>query len=162
MTSWSAVATEAPELAALAQARVEATGLALIATLRADGSPRISGVEPTFLDGDLWLGMMDASWKARDLQRDPRFSMHNATEDKEVKEGDVKISGRAGEVVDADAKREFMRKFGELNGYGPPDDSPYHLFRLDVTEVVTIRPNGDHLLIETWHEGRGTNRIERY
>lgn len=161
MATWTEIEAAAPEIAALAQGRIQSTGLALMATLRADGSPRISGVEPTFLDGDVLLGMMDGSMKARDLQRDPRFSLHNATEDKEVKEGDAKISGRAVEVLDREEKVAFMRRFAELNGYGPPEDDPYHLFRLDITEVVTIKPSGDHLDIDTWHEGRGTGHVDR-
>jgi hypothetical protein len=161
MATWEAIESAAPEVAALAKQRVEATGLALLATLRKDGAPRISGIEPTFLDGELWIGMMDGSLKAHDLQRDPRFALHNATEDKEVKEGDVKIAGRAVEILDEEHKAEFLRRFGEINGYGPPP-GPYHLFKADITELVTIRPATDHLVIETWHEGRGTNRIERH
>ena len=162
MASWNEIEAAAPEIAALARARFEATGLGLMATLRVDGSPRISGIEPTFVDGEVWLGMMEGSMKARDLQRDPRFSLHNESEDKELKEGDAKLSGRAVEIVDAAAKVAFMRRFSELNGYGPPEDEPYHLFRLDITEVVTIKPAGDHLDIDTWHDGRGVGHVDRH
>jgi hypothetical protein len=155
------VEAEAPEVAALARARIEATGLGLLATLRADGSPRISGVEPSFFDGELLLGMMDGSMKARDLQRDPRFSLHNATADKDVSEGDVKVSGRAIEVAGEEEKVAFLQRFAEENEYGPPP-GPYHLFRLDVTEVATIKPSGDHLDIDTWREGRGVGHVDRY
>jgi hypothetical protein len=162
MARWEEIEAAAPEVAALAQARFEATGLGFLATLRKDGSPRISGIEPTFLDGEVWLGMMDGSLKARDLRRDPRFSLHSASADKEVKDGDAKLTGRAVEVTDQDAKVGFMRRFAELNEYGPPEDEPYHLFRLDITEVMTLRPDGDHLAIDTWHEGRGVGHIDRY
>jgi hypothetical protein len=161
MARWNEIEGAAPEIAALARGRIEATGLGLVATLRADGSPRISGVEPSFFDGELLLGMMDGSLKARDLQRDPRFSLHNATADKEVKEGDTKISGRVIELADPDEKREFLRRFEEANGYGPPE-GPYHLFRLDVTEVVTIKPSGDHLDIDIWREDAGVRHVDRY
>lgn len=160
MASWNDVTTAAPEIAGLARARIEATGLALLATLRRDGAPRISGVEPSFFGDHLWLGMMDGSRKARDLQRDPRFSLHNATVDKSVAEGDVKISGRAVEVHDDAQKTEFLRLFREANGYAPPD-GPMHLFTADVVEVVTILPAGDHLDIDTWIEGRGTVHVDR-
>ena len=107
MTSWNDFARTAPELAALnVQTRFEATGLGMLATLRKDGSPRISGIEPSFFEGELWLGMMDGSLKARDLQRDPRIALHNATVDKEVKEGDVKVSGLAVEVTDDATKKD--------------------------------------------------------
>lgn len=160
MASWNELTELAPDLSELARSRMAATGLALLATLRRDGSPRISGVEPSFFGGELWLGMMDGSFKARDLQRDPRFSLHNASADKDVTDGDVKISGRAVEVLDDDEKTEFLRLFAEANGYGPPP-GPFHLFRADVTEVATIRPGGDHLLIESWTAERGVRTIER-
>src|SRR5262245_3123356 len=162
MATWDEIEAAAPETAGLARARFEATGLGMLATLRADGAPRISGIEPTFLEGEVWLGMMDGSLKAKDLQRDPRFSLHAATADKEVKEGDAKLAGRAVEVLDHDAKVAFMRRLAELNGYGPPEDDPYHLFRLDITEVVTIKPAGDHLDIDTWTAAKGVTHVDRH
>src|ERR671935_3336335 len=100
MAAWRDVASAAPELAALVRARFEATGLGLLATLRRDGSPRISGIEPLFTADDLWLGMMPGSRKAADLLRDPRFALHSATTDKQVTHGDAKINGRAVVVED--------------------------------------------------------------
>lgn len=161
MSTWKDFAGSAPELAELVQGRFEATGLALLATLRRDGSPRISGIEPSIFDGELWLGMMDGSLKARDLQRDPRLALHNATEDKEVKEGDVKVSGRAVEIVDDDTKRAFLRAFAEANGYGPGEEEPMHLFTVDITEVASVQPATDHLVIQSWTPERGLRRVER-
>jgi hypothetical protein len=161
MTNWNDLLTEAPELADAVQARIDATGLAFLATLRRDGSPRISGIEPLFALGELWLGMMPGSFKAKDLQRDPRLSLHNATEDKAMQHGDVKISGRGIEVTDHATETAVRSAFAEHTGY-PPPEGPMHLFRVDVAELVMIRPATDHLVIETWHEGRGTDRIERY
>lgn len=140
--------------------RVEAHGLALLATVRNDGSPRISGVEPLFADGDLWLGMMDGSRKAADLLRDPRLALHGATIDKEVRDGDVKLSGRAVAVVDEEVTARYLRAFEAANGYAPPP-GPFHLFQVDVTDAVSLRPAGDHLVIETWREGHGVTRLER-
>ena len=153
--------TAAPELAELVQNRMNATGLGLLATLRKDGSPRISGIEPSFSDGELWLGMMENSMKARDLQRDPRMALHNATVDKEVTDGDVRVSGRAIEAVDTATKLAFLAAFREANGYGPPDDDPMHLFKIDITEVMSIQPGGDHLVIQSWTPAQGLRRVER-
>ena len=61
----------APELADRVRERFERTGLALVGTLRADGSPRVSGWEPLFADGEIWLGSMPGSRKNDDLRRDP-------------------------------------------------------------------------------------------
>ncbi len=133
-----------------------------LTTLRADGSPRISGIEPLFTSDELWLGMMPGSRKAADLLRDPRFALHSATIDKQVTHGDAKISGRAVPVErDADLDA-FRAAFQAQTGYAPPP-GPFHLFRAGVTELSSVRPGpgGNHLVIEWWREGEGTRRIER-
>src|SRR5207245_11850 len=107
----SSVNAAAPDLAPLARARFEATGLGLLATLRRDGSPRISGIEPLFTSDELWLGMMPGSRKVTDLLRDPRFALHSATEDKQVTHGDARISGRALVVEDEPTMASFRRAF---------------------------------------------------
>lgn len=160
MSRWDDVATEAPELAGFVRRRIEVHGMALLATLRADGAPRISGVEPLFHDGQLWFGMMPGSRKGADLRRDPRFALHGATVDKDVKEGDVKLSGRARLVTDEPAKAAFLTAFAAHTGYSPPPGE-FDLFVAEVTDLTSIRPATDHLVIETWVEGRGSERIER-
>src|SRR5439155_4237521 len=95
MTTWNEALTAAPTLAAAVRERFEATGLGFLATLRADGSPRMSGIEPSFWDGELWLGMMWESRKANDLRRDGRMCVHAASIDKQVEAGDARVSGRA-------------------------------------------------------------------
>ncbi|WP_208028090.1 pyridoxamine 5'-phosphate oxidase family protein [Rhabdothermincola sediminis] len=159
MAAWEDVCRSSPELAPAVQRRFEAHGLGLLATIRTDGFPRVSGVEPLFTRGELWLGMMPESRKALDLQRNDRLSLHSATTDKELTEGDAKVTGRAVEVKDETTKQQFLRWFAEENGHAP--DGPFHLFRVDVTELALIRPGGDHLVIESWRQGRGTRRIER-
>src|ERR671926_222591 len=132
MPNWKEVAAAAPELAALVRARFEATGLGLLATLRRDGSPRISGIEPLFTDDELWLGMMPDSRKATDLLRDPRFALHSATVDKQVTEGDARLSGQAVLVEDDETKAAFRKAFEAQNGY-PVPPGEFTLFRADVT-----------------------------
>jgi hypothetical protein len=64
-------------LAAVAHDQLIEPGVVLAGTTRRDGSARISGVEPLIMDGELWLSMMPASAKARDLYRDPRILVHS-------------------------------------------------------------------------------------
>ncbi len=104
-----------------------------------------------FADGEVWMGMMPGSVKAQDLRRDPRLALHAASKDPPQDDpgswlGDAKISGRAIEVV-------------ELGDAG----EAAHRFKVDVIEVVLIRVGrpADHLVIESWHEGRGLERKER-
>jgi hypothetical protein len=160
MSRWHDVEAEVPELAERVRARFDLHGLALMATLRADGSPRISGVEPLFAAGELWLGMMDASRKGADVRRDPRLALHAATADKQVTSGDAKIAGRGVEVLDDDVKASFLAQFAEHNGYAPPPGT-FELYTLDIAEISTLIPDGDHLVIEWWRPGEGAHRIER-
>src|SRR4051812_47526288 len=98
MPSWSAFEAEAPELAALARGYLDARVHKTLATLRRDGSPRISGTEAEFRDGDLWIGSMWMARKAQDLRRDPRFALHSGSEDPADWSGDTKVAGRMVEV----------------------------------------------------------------
>jgi hypothetical protein len=150
MASWHEIETQAPDLAQLVRSRIEQHTVAMLATLRRDGSPRISGIETTFDDGELWLGMMPDSLKAKDLLRDPRFALHGATIDKDVAEPDVKLAGRA-VVVEGQAKEKFAES-------APP--GPFHLFRLDITEMSSLEPVVDHLELNIWREGRGVEMVE--
>jgi hypothetical protein len=103
--------------------------------------------------------MMHGSRKAADLQRDPRLALHNATEDKQVTNGDARISGRAVEITDEESLEQFNRAFQGETGYSPPP--PYHLFKVDVTELMFLKPGGDHLVIESWQAGGEVKRTER-
>ena len=85
--TWQEFAQQDPELAALGQERLDRHGLVMVATLRKNGFPRISPVEPLFFNGQLYLGMMWRSQKALDLLRDPRCSIHNAVSDRHATEG---------------------------------------------------------------------------
>jgi hypothetical protein len=160
MTSWDDFTGAEPDLAARARSRFEAHGLALMATIRADGSPRLSGIEPLFTGGELWLAMMPGGRKSDDLRRDPRLALHNATTDKAVTDGDVKVSGRVVAVADPDTVGRYVAAFERATG-APPPPGPFDLWRVDVTEVAMIAPGDDHLVVETWRPGRPRQRIER-
>jgi hypothetical protein len=161
MASWNEVTAAAPELAKAVQAAFDAHKHKALATLRADGSPRITGIEATFALGQIWLGMMGGSRKALDLQRDPRLALHSGMVDTELTGGDARISGRGEEITDEATIRTWKEVvWGDLGG-DPPE--PFHLFRVDVTEVVLVRVGdpADHLVIESWREDRGYRRVER-
>ena len=104
--SWSDFERAAPSLARAARARLEATRIALLGTLRRDGSPRISPIEPYFAGDELLLGAMARSLKARDLRRDPRCVLHSAISDPDAGEPEFKLYGRALAVETADVPAE--------------------------------------------------------
>jgi hypothetical protein len=155
MPSWSDFEAAAPELAAEVRARMEAHKHKTIATLRRDGSPRISGTEATFADGELWIGSMWQARKALDLQRDPRFALHSGSDEPDDWSGDAKLAGVVEEITDEARVRE---RNGEAGANGPS-----HLFRLDLHEVstVSLNPARNRLIIRSWTPARGVRTVER-
>ena len=160
MASWDQIEKEAPELARRTRERFDSHRHKVLATLRKDGSPRISGIEASFKDGELWLGGMWRSLKFLDLMRDPRLALHCAPIDPELTTApgdliDVKLAGRAVIVND----EEIFAKVAE----GASPDST-HLAKVDVDEVssIVIGDPADHLVIEIWVEGRGLRSVKRY
>jgi hypothetical protein len=145
MATWRTFAAEAPELAERARAFLDAHKHKTLATLRKDGSPRISGTESEIVDGELQFGSMWRGVKALDLLRDPRFALHSGSDDPSEWHGDAKVAGTVREEV--------------VDG----EDGQYHLFRCDITEVVVVGLNEKRtkMTIDAWHEGRGTTHRER-
>jgi hypothetical protein len=159
MPSWKEVSEAAPELAARAQALFDAHRHKTLATLRKDGSPRISGIELDFKHDEMWIGSMPGSLKARDLLRDGRMAIHSTSDDPDDEKpaewpGDAKAAGRAIEVTDEDV----LARFAENT---PP--GPFHLFKVDVTELVVtkVADSADRLWIDVWTPAAGVRRIER-
>lgn len=93
MVSWIDFIRQAPELAAFGEARFR-SGVAYLGTLRADGSPRIHPVTP-IISEQLFLFMEPTSPKGKDLQRDPRYTMHCSVADSSGGEGEFYIRGHA-------------------------------------------------------------------
>jgi hypothetical protein len=150
MTAWREVEQAVPEFARRVRELLDAHRHKTMATVRADGSPRISGIETQFEDGELVFGSMSHARKGADLRRDPRFALHGATIDPvEGQEaqwpGEVKIAGRAvprGKVAD-----------------GPDGDS----FRADISDVVHthLDDKATLLVVEWWSPTHGLRRVER-
>jgi hypothetical protein len=150
MVAWKDVEQAEPAFAARVRRLLDAGRHKTIATLRTDGSPRISGIECEFADGELRFGSMPGSRKGADLRRDPRFALHGPTvhppDGNEARwPGEAKIAGRAvlaGPITD-----------------GPPGD----LFVADISEVVATRlnPEATRLVIESWTPRRGLRLVER-
>ena len=156
MATWEQFTGEAPDLATAVRARFEAAKHHVMATLRRDGSPRVSGTEVSFYGPDLIFGSMWQAVKARDLQRDGRVALHANPGDGTMEGGDVKVAGRAIEVTDPAELGSFVE------AEHPPE--PFHLFRLSLDEVVrtSVSPGEKYLVIETWRPGRPVQRVERH
>src|SRR4051794_15570672 len=153
MTTYDDFAEQAPELAAAVRARFQAEKHHVLATLRADGSPRVSGTEVGFRNGELFLGSMPGARKALDLQRDPRCALHAHTGDSTMAGGDAKLTGRAVEVTDERTLAAF-RSDEQPAG-------PYHLFLLDLAEVVLTTVADDQLVVQLWRPGAAVRTTRR-
>ncbi len=149
MTTWNDFAASEPDFSRRVRELFTSHKHHTMATLRKDGSPRISGTEVEFADDGLALGMMGGALRITDLRRDQRIALHSSTadpnEDPALWLGDAKIAGTAFEIEKRD---------------DPPGS---HRFLIDINEVVITRVGtpADHLVIETWHPGCGFRRIER-
>lgn len=98
MSDWRDMALGAPEIAQLGTARLNAARVAMLGTLRPDGSPRISPIEPYIVSGRLLVGAMRWSAKAADLRRDPRYVLHSIVTGPDNGEGELKLHGIAAEA----------------------------------------------------------------
>ncbi|MFI1853856.1 pyridoxamine 5'-phosphate oxidase family protein [Streptomyces sp. NPDC020480] len=153
-TSWGGFEAAEPEFSAVVRERFQRYRHHVLATLRQDGSPRVTGLEADFRFGEMWLGMMPDSRKALDLRRDARFAIHaNPGPDTGMDGGDVRVSGRAVEVTDPEMLARFA---GEVH---PPE--PFHLFRVEVTEVVRTAVEGSDPVLQTWRPGEPVRTTRR-
>jgi len=128
---WEEFAAASAELAELGEERLRGRELCLVGTLRRNGWPRISPVEPEFVDGELLLGMMWRSPKALDLLRDPRLVVHSVVSNRDGKEGDFKLYGRAVDVPDSDRRARYRATIKARIDW-EPEEPNYHLFAVDI------------------------------
>jgi hypothetical protein len=167
MATWTEFVAEAPEIAELAERRLASTGLMMLATLRSDGFPRISPMEPVVVDDRLvlhddrlWLGMMPGSTKSRDLKRDGRFSLHTSTADKMVTEGDVKLWGTATEVTDPDVLSRFSDDIYASVGHRF-EVGTFDAFDVDLLGASAVSVGNDVMYVKTWQRGNAVTVVEK-
>ena len=130
----------------------------VLATLRADGSPRVSGIEARFTDGELWLAGMPRSVTFADLRRDPRMALHSGSDDPDSCTADATISGRAMEITDP-ARLAAFAGSAEV----PGEAQPFELFRIEVDQVVltALSDAKDALVISSRRPGKGLTHVRR-
>jgi hypothetical protein len=167
MATWTEFAAEAPEIADLAEKRLAASGLMMLGTVRADGFPRISPMEPILADGRLvlhddrmWLAMMPDATKSRDLKRDGRLALHTATADKMVTEGDVKLWGTATEVTDPDTLARFSDDIYVSVGHRF-EVGTFDAFDVDLLGASSVGVGDDVMTVRTWKPGEGVAVVEK-
>jgi hypothetical protein len=154
MTTWTEFAAAAPRIAAIFERRHRATGnLCLLATLRSDGFPRISPMEPRLFEGELWLVGMPHTTKFADLARDPRFSLHTATVDTHVGDGDAKLWGTVHDVRDEALHRRWAQALYDESGFDLRGETFPQFFAADIAGGSSVEVIGEHLDITIWTGG---------
>jgi Pyridoxamine 5'-phosphate oxidase len=135
---WDVFEELEPRLAELGRAKLGEPGVVLVGTIRSDGTPRLSPVEPLFWNGDLWLSMGWQTRKATDLQRDPRILVHSIVTDREATGGEYKVRGRAVAEADPRVHDAYARTVSAELGW-QPEPGRFHLFRVEIEDVTFIR-----------------------
>ncbi len=145
----------------MAAERFARSGVALLGTLRQDGSPRISPVEPLNAPEDLLLGLMWRSTKAVDLLRDPRCTLHSAITSVEGTEGECKLAGRATEAANPLVQAEQHRLFREHWGGHAPTE--FHVFALDIERAafITYDLASSEMFLTRWDPDHGLRETRR-
>ena len=116
---WADFERAAPGLAGLGRERLLAPGVVLVGTIRHDGSPRISPVEPFVLDGQLWLSMLWGSHKAADLDRDPRVLVHSIVTSRDGGDGEFKLRGWCRAETDRTVLERYADAVSAALGWRP-------------------------------------------
>jgi hypothetical protein len=166
MASFAEVANVEPDLAERVRALLSSTTDAVVGTIRRDGSPRLSGADPYFHDGQLRLWSMPGARKGQDLRRDPRVAVHSIPWDSrrlrdgadDVGEADAKASGRAVLTTDAGEVSGFRAWLRSVRGVEPPED--WDLFTIDIDALTVVSVDGGQLVVDRWSttDGRQTMR----
>lgn len=162
MATWTEFVTGAPQIAAVFTRRHRAAGnLCMLATLRSDGFPRISPMEPRVFEEQLWISGMPNTTKYLDLQRDSRFCLHTATVDTAVSDGDAKLWGRAHVVPYAALHQRFAAALFDDIGLDLRDQQ-FDLIGVDITGASAVQMLGGHMDITIWKPGQPERVVRKH
>jgi hypothetical protein len=163
MTTWQEFAEAAPRIAEIFTRRHTATGnLCMLGTLRPDGFPRVSPMEPRFFEGELWIGGMPGTAKFRDLVRDPRFTLHTATVDTQVTDGDAKVWGFVEDVQDEALHQRYAEALFAETGFDLRGQKFGNFFAADVVGASAVEVGGGHLDVTVWRKGQPEHVIRKH
>src|SRR5262245_15574851 len=135
---WHELEAAQPRLGPLVEEKLIGRGGVPVGTIRRDGTPRISPVEPFLLDGELWLSMLWGSRKAADLGRDPRVLVHSVVASRDGGEGEVKVRGRCRDEPDPEVQRRYAEAVTAALGW-QPEVGRFHLFSVDIDSIAYLQ-----------------------
>lgn len=162
MTTWDEFTRAAPRISAVFARRHAATGnLCLLGTLRSDGWPRISPVEPRVFEGRLWVVGMPGTTKFRDLARDPRYTLHTATVDTQVGDGDAKVWGRVRDVRDPALHQRFAEDLYAESGFDLRGQEFDQFLAADLEGASSVEIVDGHMEVTIWRSGRAERVVRK-
>jgi pyridoxamine 5'-phosphate oxidase-like protein len=155
--NWAEFEEAAPDLAHNGRERFERTRVALIGTLRPDGSPRISPIEPYLLSDRLVIGVMRSA-KGHDLLRDARCTLHSAVSDVNGSDGEFKLYGRAKPLSEEDLRGADADAWWK----GRPSDS-FALYAIDIESAsfVSWDTLSGRMSVLRWSNDAGASEVTR-
>lgn len=163
MTTWNEFAEAAPRIAEIFLRRHAATGnLCMLATLRSDGFPRISPLEPRIFEGQLWLVGMPNTTKFADLHRDPRFCLHTATVDTHVKDGDAKLWGVVKDVQNTALHQRFADALYEETGFDLRGREFRPFYAADIASGSAVEVGDGHMNVTVWKRGEPERVVRKH
>ncbi|MEU1604124.1 pyridoxamine 5'-phosphate oxidase family protein [Micromonospora matsumotoense] len=151
MASWSAFAADEPRLADGIRLLLQqyGPGFGYLATVRADGGPRVHPVCPLVTDGGLFCFVVDSP-KRRDLERDGRYALHSFPS--EESDDEAYLAGHADPVTDP-ARVALVAAIGRA---APQVDWRLFEFSVDVAMLTRrdqggpLRPDGGRPAVQVW------------
>lgn len=159
--NWDAFAKAAPHIAEVFERRYTAVGkLCFLGTIRPDGFPRVSPMEPAFYEGNLIIGGMPGTAKFRDLDVDPRFSLHTATVDTRVSEGDAKVWGTVAHDPDPGLHARYAEDLYATTGFDLRGRTFDRFLIADIVGAASVEIDGG-LVITTWKGGAERRIVKR-
>lgn len=163
MVTWREFTEDAPTVAAVFRRRHAATGnLCLLATIRSDGFPRISPIEPRIFEDQLWLVGMPDTTKFHDLHRDPRFCLHTATVDPQVGDGDAKLWGRVVDVPDPALRQRWTEDLFEETGFDLRGQEFGYFYAADLLGGSTVQIVDGHLEVTIGKPGESERVVRKH
>ena len=158
---WAEFEKAAPEMAQLGRTIFERDQVALIGTVRRDGSPRISPAEPDITNGRLYFGMIWQSYKALDLLRDPRCTIHGLIHNRFGDGGEFKLHGRAVEINDLAERALYREAIFQRIGW-KPDEPHFHLFAIEINSAGSFKYEEEYRLVSVWRAGEPLQKYRQY
>jgi len=157
MATWSEFERQVPAMAARGRGLFfqYGPGAGFLATVGADGCPRIHPVSPVVHEGGLYTFILPGSPRLRDLERDGRFALHAPGPD-DV-DDEFYVTGRAHRVEDSSlAERLFVAR--RASGVVPSLDAASPLFELSLERALLAtytsrgQPDSWPPRYDKWHD----------